>query len=216
MGGKRIEVGERFGDLMALHLEHVMSTNGRVRSHWFCACDCGGSILVDSGNLRTGNTTRCAACTTKAKGLSKTTHGHTRGRKPTRAYTTWQSMWSRCTDPNNKRYADWGGRGITVHPKWRSFEAFLADMGEPAEDKQLDRKDNDAGYSPDNCVWATRKEQGRNKRNNIVLTYQGRTQTMITWCEELGLVYDTVKARVRKGWPPERALAGGDLRQRNA
>jgi hypothetical protein len=212
MAGYPIQPGERFGQLTAQHMEHVMSRSGRVRAHWLCTCDCGGNILVDSGNLRSGNTKRCKECTNKAKGASKTTHGYTRGGAAP-VYTVWQSMWSRCTIPSNRSYADYGGRGITVDPAWKSFEKFLEDMGDPGEGMQIERKDNDKGYSKENCVWATRKQQGRNKRNNIVLEYRGKTQTMIEWCEELGLKYDTVKRRLYQGWSTEEALQGGDLRR---
>lgn len=213
MGGKRIQPGEVYGQLTTERMEHVMAAGGRVRSHWRCKCTCGGSILVDSGNLRTGNTTRCGECTAVAKGIAKTTHGHTRGRSPTKTYTAWQSMWSRCTDPKNKRYADYGGRGIGVDPAWRSFEAFLEAVGEaPTEDHQIERRDNEKGYSEDNCYWATRVEQANNKRNSHLIEYQGRTQTLTLWCRELGLNYDATKARIYKGWPVEKAFVPGDAR----
>lgn len=212
MGGKHMKEGETHGRLTLLRLEHVMSRSGRVRSHWRCRCECGNELLVDSGNLRSANTTQCSACAAKARGASKVTHGYTRGGAAS-VYTVWQSMWSRCTIPSNKSYPNYGGRGITVDPVWRSFEKFIEDMGDPGEGMQIERKDNDKGYSKENCVWATRQEQGRNKRNNVKLTYQGRTQLMVEWCEELGLNYDTVKRRVQKGWAAEEALQPGDLRR---
>ena len=213
MGGLGLRAGDVFGELTLLGLEHVMTRNGRVRAHWRCRCSCGNEMLVDSGNLRSGNSTRCPDCAAVRRGFARVTHGHTRGRRKSNAYAVWTTMWNRCTSENNKRYEDYGGRGIMVDPAWKSFEQFLTDMGDPGEGMQLDRKDNDKGYSKENCVWSTRSQQGRNKRNNIMLTYQGRTQLMIEWCEELGLKYDTVKRRLYQGWSTEEALQGGDLRR---
>jgi len=213
MGGKRMEPGQVYGRLTLLRLEHMLTGTGAVRAYWRCRCECGNEVLTQSGTLR--STSKCPDCApVEGRGWHRVTHGYTRGGKPSPVYTAWQSMWSRCRDPKNKRYADYGGRGITVDERWRTFEGFIDSMGAPPEpDMQLEREDNDKGYSPENCVWATRSQQGRNKRNNVKLTYQGRTQLMIEWCEELGLRYDTVKRRAQKGWTAEEALAPGDLRR---
>ena len=91
-------------------------------------------------------------------------HGHNQRGKRSKTYNSWTALRARCENPNNARYKDYGGRGITVDPRWRSFAAFLADMGTRPKGTTLDRKDNNGPYCKDNCVWSTPKEQGNNKR----------------------------------------------------
>lgn len=118
-------------------------------------------------------------------------------------------MIQRCTNPNDKRYKNYGGRGITVCKRWRnSFEKFLEDMGEPpTKEHSIDRINNNGNYCKSNCRWVTRKEQNRNKRNNRLITYKGKTQCLIEWAEEYNINYDTLWCRIYKyGWPIEKAL----------
>ncbi|MGY8988455.1 MAG: hypothetical protein ACKVG7_07840, partial [Flavobacteriales bacterium] len=106
-------------------------------------------------------------------------------------------------------YDGYGGRGISVCDRWRdSFENFLADMGErPSNEHSIDRKDNDGNYEPDNCRWATKKEQGRNRRSNRILTFNNKTQTLIEWSEELGISSAVIRQRIKaSGWSIEEAL----------
>lgn len=118
-------------------------------------------------------------------------------------------MLTRCLNPRSEKWPQYGGRGIAVCQRWQeSFEAFLADMGEPPPDHSLDRIDNDGPYSPENCRWATNNQQARNKSTNRVLTYQGKSQTLAEWAEELGLPRNTIQTRLRLGWSVERALSG--------
>tara|TARA_Y100000310_G_scaffold342836_2_gene447796 strand:- start:1793 stop:2452 length:660 start_codon:yes stop_codon:yes gene_type:complete len=201
MGGFPIVAGERFGSLSAVSMQHKVSNSGRKRAHWVCACDCGGEIVVDGGNLRNGNTRWCRACSARYKSEYKTKHGHSKDGKPTKAYQTWKGIKRRIFNPNDKRYPDYGGRGLDMSPVWRdSFEVFLADMGEPPSKRhQIDRIDNDKGYWPENCRWADLYEQGANKRNNVIIEWQGRKQTLAEWCRETGVSYDTAKRRVLTG-----------------
>lgn len=124
----------------------------------------------------------------------------------TRVYHIWENMKSRCLNPKDSRYGDYGGRGITVCERWLVFENFLADMGEPRAGLQLDREDNNGNYEPGNCRWATRSEQQNNRRTNHVITLKNCTQTLTEWCRELGLEFNTVSTRLRRGWSVERAL----------
>lgn len=91
------------------------------------------------------------------------THGHTIGGKHSDTYTSWYHMIARCNNPNSEHWHRYGGRGITVCARWNKFENFLSDMGTRPPGLTLERKMNDQGYSPDNCLWATRKEQAQNR-----------------------------------------------------
>jgi hypothetical protein len=122
-------------------------------------------------------------------------------------YNLWQQMKNRCTNPRNKGYAAYGGRGITVCDRWQDFQAFHDDMGERPPGMSLDRIDNDLGYGPDNCRWATRKTQQRNRRNNVILTAFGKSQSVAAWAEEIGMPITTLYARVTAyGWTHEKAI----------
>ena len=119
-------------------------------------------------------------------------------------------MKSRCHNPNYSRYAEWGGRGITVCERWRnSFENFLSDMGEvPSPYHTLDRWPNpDGNYEPSNCRWATRSKQQRNRRDSRMLTFKERTQNMYDWADELGLPVYIIRNRLDWGWPVDRVLS---------
>jgi hypothetical protein len=127
-------------------------------------------------------------------------------------FRLWYEIIRRCTDPKRKAYANYGGRGIRICDEWRqSFVAFrdyviqLAHCGE--EGYSLDRIDNGGNYEPGNLRWATRSEQARNKRNTRWLTYQGKTQSITAWAEELGVKQKVLEKRLRIGWTVERTLS---------
>lgn len=105
-------------------------------------------------------------------------------------------MLARCYNPNNHAYSDYGGRGIVVDESWHTFENFYTDMGVAPEGLSLDRINNNKGYSKENCRWATPKEQGNNKRFNVIIEYEGRVQNITQWAEELGVprtrLYDQI------------------------
>ena len=109
-------------------------------------------------------------------------------------------MIQRCTDKKASNYHNYGGRGITVDPRWlESVENFYADMGDPPTSKHtLDRRDSNDGYNKDNCRWATMTEPQNNKRSCVFLTFMGRTQTITQWSRELGIPPMTITARLRQ------------------
>lgn len=122
-------------------------------------------------------------------------------------YQVWKAMISRCTRPNHPSYKDYGARGITVVSQWFQFAQFIADMGRrPSPKHTLERKDNDGGYTPSNCIWATRTEQQRNRRCNRYITVGDTTRCMSEWCDILGINEKSVSYRVRHGWDPIAAL----------
>jgi hypothetical protein len=117
----------------------------------------------------------------------------------TKIYWVWQQMLRRCYTPTNCSYKNYGARGIKVCERWHSFPLFLQDMGEAPEGMTLERDNNNGDYEPSNCRWATRKEQARNFRRNVVIEFRGKTQSMVEWCEELSLRYVAVSQRYRAG-----------------
>lgn len=123
-------------------------------------------------------------------------------------YRAWQQMRLRCTDPKHHAWPSYGGRGITVCQRWLDSVAdFIADMGpKPSPKHELDRIDNDRGYEPSNCRWATRKENDRNRRSNRILELGGERKTLAEWCERFGMRGDTVSWRLKIGWTVEQAL----------
>jgi hypothetical protein len=153
-------LGKRFGRLIVVH--QAASMDGGAAA-WGRVCDCGASVVVKSYRLRVGKTRSCGCWRVDNARVQFTTHGM----KRTRTYRTWMSMSNRCRDPNGKNFHYYGGRGIAVCERWRKFENFLADMGERPDGRTLDRRDNDRGYEPDNCRWATLIEQRRNQRRYV-------------------------------------------------
>ncbi len=128
--------------------------------------------------------------------------------KWTREYETWCSMKRRCQSDTTKNWSDYGGRGITICDRWKMFENFFFDMGEKPEGMTLDRVDNNKGYSPENCRWASRTEQANNRRSNRWITYNGETLTLKQWAEKLGLNYRVIWARlVKSNWPIEKVFS---------
>jgi hypothetical protein len=126
--------------------------------------------------------------------------------KRSSTYSIWASMKARCLNPNCPAYKDYGGRGITVCERWLDFNEFLKDMGVRPERMQLERRDNDQGYNPDNCYWATVQDQSRNKRTSRLVTLNGVTKPLLTWCEEFGVRDSYIKWRLRLGDTPEVAF----------
>lgn len=189
-------VGEPFGRLT------VESYAGGVK--WLCVCKCGNRVTVKTGNLRSGNTQSCGCLQRDRVVESLTVHGLSKSK----VFASWSSMIQRCTNPNNPAWKDYGGRGITVCERWMTFENFYADMGDlPFAGAQIERKDNNAGYSKDNCKWATRKEECNNRRSCHNITFRGRTQTARQWEEELGLPLKILHSRIKVlGWTETMAL----------
>lgn len=137
-----------------------ITPSGTTKPYWLCNCDCGVTREVRAEHLCSGRSLSCGCHKRDAAAAQKRTHG---GRE-TKLYDVWTQMIQRCHNPRNKAYADYGGRGIAVCERWRDFAAFMGDMGHPPAGKSIDRVNNDAGYSPDNCRWATPLEQAKNKR----------------------------------------------------
>ena len=176
-------------------------------SLWYCKCSCGNIIRVKAANLRTGHTKSCGCFNVDVARERATTHGHKANGMTSRTYITWRNMISRCYNPNDANYHHYGGRGIAVCDRWRKFENFLADMGERPLRMTIERIDNNNGYFLDNCRYATQKEQCNNKRSNRYLTFNGKTQTISQWSDEIGISQNTIERRLNGyGWTVEQAL----------
>lgn len=195
----------------------VRNIHGRNRHgawYWKCICDCGIETICRTesinGKGKGHKTQSCGCITFEVAKKTFLTHGESRSQngKATPEYSVWKSMLRRCLNPNATGFEDYGGRGITICTPWqRSFESFLADMGRrPSMQHTLDRKENDGPYSPENCRWATRKEQAENTRRNVKLTARGQTQTISEWARKLGVSSSCLKKRIAHGWSDERVL----------
>ncbi|MFT4064360.1 hypothetical protein [Paraburkholderia sp.] len=125
-------------------------------------------------------------------------------RTPT--YNVWMCMNQRCRNPKNTAYPDYGGRGITVCERWLDFANFLEDMGVKPPGLTLERLRGEEGYSKENCVWATRTAQNRNRRNNVVIELDGKKMTMAEWSREVGIAPRTLAHRLKLGWSAEKTL----------
>jgi hypothetical protein len=133
-------------------------------------------------------------------------------------YATWLGMRERCYNPEAVNFRNYGGRGIKVCARWSVFANFVSDMGNRPEGTTLDRfPDVNGNYAPDNCRWATIIQQARNRRNNRLIEYNGRTQCLAAWIDELGVDREVVKWRLAHGWTVERAFTEPvSVRRRNA
>lgn len=123
-------------------------------------------------------------------------------------YKAWGTMVQRCTNPNNRAWIHYGGRGITICERWRTFSNFIEDMGRrPSPKHSIDRIDNSRGYEPANCRWANRREQSTNRRNNVIFEFRGEKRTITEWAELHGINRRTLDARLQEyGWTIEEAL----------
>lgn len=191
-------------------LEKAETPAGKSGRWWLCRCKCGTTRVMPSRYLGSKDFSSCG-CKKKEfirNNHPRRRHDHAKSGSHSRLYRIWTNMLTRCTNSNVASYAFYGGRGITVCDRWQDFTNFLEDMGEPPTDAHtLERKDVNGDYCPDNCCWATRLEQSRNKRSNRMLTFEGKTQCLSIWSEEVGIPTTTLRARLfRYNWPIDKAL----------
>lgn len=193
--------GQQFGKLTVI--EYV-GKNKYNASLWRCICNCNGinEVIATTGHLRAGQVKSCGCLMSEIK----TTHGGSYDK----LYPTWRDMIIRCNDPNSNIYKYYGGRGISICDEWYDYNNFKMWCEDTKNDPNttLDRIDVNGNYCPENCRWATKKEQARNKRNNIVIEYFGEIHTLVEWCEIFGLPYNVIQQRItRSGWDFWKAIS---------
>ena len=174
---------------------------------WLCDCECGKQTTVQGSSLTSRQTKSCGCLHNEAISRPHPPYTATHGMTNTKVWIAWQSMRRRCDYPRAANYSLYGGRGIKVCDRWNSFESFLDDMGEPpTPEHSLDRIDTNGDYEPENCRWATRKEQQNNKRNNRILEYNGESHTVTEWAARSGIQKITLFKRLQSGWAITKAL----------
>lgn len=195
-GRNKLMAGQVFGRLQVLEIPPPPK-GGKKSCR--CACLCGAYPIIPAGNisLAHGGTKSCGCLKTDSTIARSTKHGYSPAGKTTKIYWVWADMVGRCHNPAHKRYADYGGRGIEVCGAWRKFPGFLADMGDKPDKMSIERIDNNLGYEPGNCKWATMQEQSHNKRNNtlswdIVNNIRADTLPHKTLADKYGIYHNTI------------------------
>lgn len=188
------------------------STGGRTRAIFLCECSCGVRAEVLVQNLRNGASTRCVSCyAASKKGVPARNKTHGESHRTTE-HRIWRGMHERCAYPKHIGFKSYGGRGIKVCARWSGpvgYENFLADMGRrPSLEHSIDRIDNGGDYAPENCRWATRHAQARNRKTSLYITAFGETLTLAEWSRRTGVYAGTIRDRlVRQRLPAEIAVA---------
>ena len=185
--------GEVVGYLTVIEVENDISKRKWKKNgvYWRCICKCGNEVTVAADYISSGNAKSC--------GCKKMENFN--GKTDTPEYRVWSAMKHRCYNINNKKYQDYGGRGIKVCQEWlNSFNNFLVDMGERPSDKHsIDREDVNGDYTKDNCRWVTQDIQSRNKRNNHWIEYNGTRMILKDWANYFGVNRTTLLERVQNG-----------------
>jgi hypothetical protein len=197
----QIEIGAKYYRFTVIDFAPRTKTG---HAAWVCKCECGNIRQYRKSELLSGRCRSCGCTRYTDRTDTLTTHGGT----GTAEYSAWLAMRQRCFYPKSAHFARYGGRGITVCARWKdSFENFLADMGKkPSPQHSLDRVDNAGNYEPQNCRWATKKEQSCNTSANVFLTHNGETLTISQWTEKLGFNQNVIAYRLKHGWSVEKAL----------
>lgn len=200
-----------FGRLTVIGYSHKQIVARKKFEHyWVVSCSCGTTTKMRGRSLVNRN--RSCGCLRKENATkANTKHGLWHNRM----YWILRDIIRRCHNSNDKAYKYYGGRGISVCDRWRfgendksGIECFVQDMNErPSKNHTVERIDNNKGYSLDNCKWATMKEQGANKRSNVIITFNNKTQSLLEWAKELNLRPGLLHNRRTKGWCVERVLA---------
>lgn len=212
MGKKNIDLLDaRFGRLVA---KEKLFKNERGQWVWRFDCDCGGTLEAYAQRVLSGGTKSCGCLQKEIAGASLRTHGKSLSKE----HVCWKHIVQRCTNPKDRQWKNYGGRGITICDKWRySFEAFLEDMGEaPYESFKIERVNNSLGYEPGNCEWKPMKPNVRNRRITLKVIFNGEERVLGELCETEGVPYMSVYQRIYVyGSSPEEAVRAAKTGQRS-
>lgn len=193
----KIENGDKYGSLTIL-AEVNKQNNFRM---FECECDCGSRKTFRLNDLRNGHASSCGCLRVR----SCSTHRMSKCYE----YKVWQDIKTRCLNKRHKSFGYYGGRGIKVCDRWMKFESFYEDMGpKPGPGYSIDRIDNDGDYCPENCRWATKKEQNSNTRRRRVLKIGGVSRSVAEWSLFTGTKYGTIGSRLARGWNEKDAVYG--------
>lgn len=208
--------GQRFGRWLVVGRAENPSGSTNRDARWEVVCDCGNRRSVTRTSLVSGESQSCGCLQRELASQVTPERFKTHGMTESSEYNVWSCMKARCTNPNNRAYPRYGGRGITVCERWlSSFENFYADMGpRPSMSHSIDRIDSNLGYSPENCRWETEVIQQNNRRNNTCITFEGKTLTLSEWSKETGIPVKVLRGRHSHGMPPEKILHQGKLPNR--
>ncbi len=195
---------QKFGKLLVIEpvkIDIIKNGNKQKETRWKCNCDCGGVNHVTRAKLKSGHTSSCGCMINAGK-------HHLTG---SRTYVSWDAMKRRCNNPQNPAYKHYGGRGIKVCDRWmdkqHGFENFYEDMGERPKNKSIDRyPDRNGNYEPDNCRWATRKQQMHNLSISQFITYNNETKSCPDWEDELGYYRGAIRDRIENGWTEKECI----------
>ena len=208
-------IGQKFYRLTVI--SRAPATAGNRGARWNCQCECGNTTVSRSDALKNGRTKSCGCHRAELGGKRMIEMHTTHGMCGTPEYRTWQSMLNRCTNANDPSFKDYGGRGISVCEAWNDFQQFYADMGDKPEGHSIERIDVNADYSPQNCVWATAKEQANNTRSNVNIEHNGVTKTIAQWADDFSVPYWKLHQRLhRDGLSFVDAIINNDRRYKGA
>lgn len=192
-------IGKTYGRLTVL--AKCEERSGEKRVYMRCMCSCGNLISTRVDGIVSGHATSCGCYGAEQRKKANTTHDRSR----TITYASWEHMVARCNNPSNDRYARYGKLGM--HQPWMDFEQFYADMGDrPSSKYSIERKDNDVGYFPWNCKWATYHEQSRNTSRTRFFEIGGVTMCLKDWCNASVASYKRALKRLLLGHSIEKAL----------
>jgi hypothetical protein len=202
--------GHRFGILTVIKFAGKRrGKSGYSKRFWLCRCDCGKTKEIFAREIDRQQSCGCLHYTLIAKKLTK--HGYARQGNQKPEYRVWHGMLDRCTNKHCKSFRNYGDRGITVSDEWLDFKTFISDMGDrPSKKHTIERKNNELGYSKDNCYWALRSVQSRNRRNNRWIEHGGEKMCITDWSRKLGITLSALQFRL-KHWEIGKALATDEL-----
>ena len=189
--------GKRSGKLLVVSKSTKQRSDGSF-SYWECLCDCGKKTTVKTSSISSEKTKSC--------GCLAVEKNSTHGMSGTPEHRSWKAMNTRCNNPNSKDYFRYGGRGIKICTRWKKFKNFYKDMG-PSNGLTIDRKDSDGNYCKSNCRWVNRLEQSLNKKNKMLIKFNGERLSIRDWALLLNIKNTTLKNRIHNlKWSHEKAL----------